>query len=368
MNKIVFLSNYLNHHQIDFCDALYKKLKSNFLFYSTESINRLEEGAQLNNIHRPYLRYLHDSRLHSDLNDSKVIIFASGPKNILISLVNSNKIVFFYSERLFKKSFLQALHPRNIMEYFCFYKKIDKNNVYFLAAGSYVKGDLKIYNLFNNRILRWGYFPSFKKYHLDKLVQLKRNNKVKILWVGRMINWKRPLILIDVANFLKYSGIKNFSITVIGKGILINSLKEKIKKFNLQQNINIIESVKPSKIHRFFSRSHIFISTSNKQEGWGATINEALSYGCHTFASYNIGASKFLINNEYYEYKNLNHLKKNILNLIISKNYMKINKKGFNTINFTWNGSKAASRFITFSNSLINQKSKEYSYGPLSKV
>ncbi len=368
MNKIIFLANYLNQHQIEFCDTLYNKLKSNFLFYSTEAIDQLEKGSQLLNIHRPYLHFLNHSKFLHNLDTSDVIIFASGPKDLLISLVKRNLIVFFYSERLFKKNVLQAFHPGNILEYFRFYRKIDKKNVYFLAAGNYVSKDLSIYNLFKDRILKWGYFPSFKKYTLNELVKLKSSNKINILWIGRMIYWKKPFIIINIAKFLLENEINNFSITVIGKGYLLNKFKNMIRKYKLENFFYVVDSVKSSQIYKYYSKSHIFISTSNRQEGWGATINEALSYGCHTFADHNIGASKFLINNKFYEYINLNHLKNNLLELILTKNYLNINKVGFNKIKLLWNGSKAAYRFITFTKSLNYHKQKVYTDGPLSKL
>jgi hypothetical protein len=368
MNKIVFLSNFLNQHQIEFCDGLYRVLKNNFLFFSTEKINKLEEGSQLHNISRPYLRYL-DEPLHtSELYNADVVIFASGPKEILISFVDKNIAVFIYSERLFKKSCLQALHPGNIIEFFRFYKRIDKKNVYFLAAGNYVKHDLRIYNIFTNRIFKWGYYPSYKKYSFNQLVNLKRSNNINILWVGRMISWKRPLMTIEIAVFLIKRGVNNFSFTIIGKGPLLNILKEKIIIYNLHHHIRIIESVEPDQMYKFYTKAHIFVSTSDRQEGWGATINEALAYGCHTFAYYKIGASKFLINNDFYEFKSLNHLMMNLLELITNKNYPKINLVGYKTINSLWNGSKAAIRFISFLNSLSNGKTKDYPNGPLSKV
>ena len=34
--KINFISNYINHHQIPFCDCLYRKLGEDFTFIQTE--------------------------------------------------------------------------------------------------------------------------------------------------------------------------------------------------------------------------------------------------------------------------------------------------------------------------------------------
>ena len=43
--KVVFLSNYLNHHQLPFCLEMYKKYGNDFKFVSTVKIN--EERLRL---------------------------------------------------------------------------------------------------------------------------------------------------------------------------------------------------------------------------------------------------------------------------------------------------------------------------------
>lgn len=41
--------------------------------------------------------------------------------------------------------------------------------------------------------------------------------------------------------------------------------------------------------------NEIFLATSNRKEGWGATINEAMASGCCVVASDAMGAAPFLI-------------------------------------------------------------------------
>ena len=43
--KIAFVSNYINHHQIPFCDSMYRLLEGAFVFVQTEGMetNRSEE-------------------------------------------------------------------------------------------------------------------------------------------------------------------------------------------------------------------------------------------------------------------------------------------------------------------------------------
>ena len=41
--KIAFVSNYINHHQIPFCDSMYRLLEGAFTFVQTERMERSEE-------------------------------------------------------------------------------------------------------------------------------------------------------------------------------------------------------------------------------------------------------------------------------------------------------------------------------------
>ena len=41
--------------------------------------------------------------------------------------------------------------------------------------------------------------------------------------------------------------------------------------------------------------SDVFLATSNRKEGWGATVNEAMAAGCAVVASNQIGSAPFLI-------------------------------------------------------------------------
>ena len=56
--KVTFISNYINHHQIPFCEALYKQLGEDFLFIQTEPMEeeRVRMGWAVNVREYPYVR------------------------------------------------------------------------------------------------------------------------------------------------------------------------------------------------------------------------------------------------------------------------------------------------------------------------
>ena len=52
--QVVFVSNYFNHHQLSFCDALYELLEGSFCFLQTQPMEeeRVKMGWQAEE--RPY--------------------------------------------------------------------------------------------------------------------------------------------------------------------------------------------------------------------------------------------------------------------------------------------------------------------------
>ena len=49
--QVVFVSNYFNHHQLSFCDALYELLEGSFCFLQTQPMEeeRVKMGATQHN-------------------------------------------------------------------------------------------------------------------------------------------------------------------------------------------------------------------------------------------------------------------------------------------------------------------------------
>ena len=83
--------------------------------------------------------------------------------------------------------------------------KYRKNkNLYLLCANGYGANDFNLFNLYHNKIYKWGYFLETNKYDIEKLIDKKeQNEKIQIVWVARFIKWKHPEIVIKLAKDLK---------------------------------------------------------------------------------------------------------------------------------------------------------------------
>ena len=137
--------------------------------------------------------------------------------------------------------------------------------MYLLCAGYKVKRDFLIFNASRNKVFKWGYFPEFIQYTPMELLRTIQH-KIKIIWIGRFINWKHPEKMILIANYLETLSIP-YEITMIGNGPLLEPIKTKLKSKIYSSNINIIGSIKHDKVREHLLNSDIFVFTSDRNEG-----------------------------------------------------------------------------------------------------
>ena len=373
--KVVFLSNYFNHHQQCFSEAMYKRIGDGYTFIESSEMRdeRKKLGYGIDNL-PPYVKRLYaDSDSLSqciDLIDTAdVVIAGSAPEKYLKSRKKQNRLVFRYQERLFKQtlSFVQKL-KRKVA--FRIYNPQCKK-IYLLCASAYTASDYDKLGLFKEKAYKWGYFPAFKKYDIVSLISKKKKNK--IMWCGRFIDWKHPEYALYVAERLKNEGY-DFSIDFIGTGVLVEELKCQAKKMGLENEVNFLGAMKPEKVREYMENTPIFMSTSNFEEGWGAVLNEAMNSGCAVVASQAVGAAPFLVkhgeNGLLFENENVNDLYRCVKKLLDhTEDCERLGINAYKTISKSWNADVAAERFIALVESIIiSGQCNLFDEGPCSRA
>ena len=116
----------------------------------------------------------------------------------------------------------------------------------------------------------------------------------------------------------------------------------------------------PEKIRDYMEKSSIYLFTSDRQEGWGAVLNEAMNSGCAVVASSAIGAVPFLlkdkVNGYIYEDGNINQASNIVKELIQDKKVKsQISSNAYHSITSTWNSHVAADRLIQLIEALQNK-------------
>lgn len=373
--KIVFISNYFNHHQKSLSDALYNAFRNSFYFIQTEemAIERKNMGWEL----KEYPQYVLNSYnpelttyCQFLINEADVVIIGSAPEFLIKQRLKEKKLTFRYSERVYKKKCKWYELPARAVKYF--FKHGCHKNLYMLCASAYTAADYAKTFTFLNKCYKWGYFTEIKHYeNIDTLIEEKQKNS--ILWVARFIDWKHPQHPIEIAKRLRDEGY-SIQLKLIGNGILEQELKHLIEKQNLEDSVHLLGSMSPEEVRIHMEQSEIFLFTSDRNEGWGAVLNEAMNSGCAVVANHAIGSVPFLINNNEngFIYKNgdLDDLYTKVKYLLDHPNIRKkMSQNAYETMITEWNADNAAKRFLNLSQAILNGEKKPdlYNSGVCSK-
>lgn len=353
--KIVFLSNYFNHHQKPFSDEMFLLLGENYFFIETVPMeeSRISLGWQMDE--KPsyvYQSYRNSSFCEQLINDADIVISGSAPEIMLSTRKKNNKIIVRYSERPLKKE----------LNFFSFVRKFiglhrcnpSHKRIYMLCASAYTALDYQKFRMFKNRTYRWGYFPQKKIYEdLEKIRNLKEPGS--ILWVARFVDWKHPEIAVALAKKLKESGV-SFRMKMIGCGELMSATKMLISYNNLEDCVVVLDSMSPENVRRYMEESSVFISTSDRNEGWGAVVNESMNSCCSVVVNKLVGAAPFLIKNgeNGFLYDSFEDLFNKVSLLLTNEKFRwEIAKKAYYTIFNDWNPQEAAIRCVQLCETLM---------------
>ena len=301
--QVVFVSNYFNHHQLSFCDALYELLEGSFCFLQTQPMEeeRVKMGWQAEE--RPYVRYVQADGTTTGgpttdgpewqnlLLTADVVIFGGcDDESYIRERLAAGKPIFRYNERLYKEGQWKAISPRGLLQKYKDHTRYRKAPVYFLCAGAYVPCDLGIIHAYPEKMLRFGYFPETREYAPGE--PFSRKKKGSILWAARMIDWKHPELVVKIAAYLKELP---FHITMIGGGELEEKVHRLAEELGVTDKITFAGFRSPEEVRAAMEESEIYLVTSDRKEGWGAVVNEAMNSGCAVVADHMIGAAPWMI-------------------------------------------------------------------------
>ena len=367
--KIVFVSNYINHHQIPFCEAMIEKLgpEGEFVFIQTEKVEeeRLSMGWAETLPDYCICSYTdekaHEECLKKIIEADLALIGWTTDMGLVMPRLKNGSLTMRISERLYKKGTLQAINPRGLIAKYKEHTAFRKNPVYLLCAGAYVASDYGIFHAYPDKCFKWGYFPELKDYGNDDPLDLKSapGEDIRLLWAGRFIDWKHADNALLVADAMKQADIP-FHMDIIGTGEFEDKLKQIATERRLMEHVSFTGSMPPGKVREYMEKADIFMSTSDRQEGWGAVINEAMNSACCVIAPAEAGATPYLIRNgESGFVLRSDDTDSLVQSCIQAARYPDIRKmfgkNAYDTIKYLWNAGEAASRLIELAHILMNE-------------
>lgn len=373
--KLVFVSNYYNHHQSALSEAFYKLTNGSYCFIETEPIE--EERTKMgwgqkevpDYVKKSYISDSNRIECQNMIDTADVVVYGSCPEKMIKSRLQQGKLTFKYSERLYKEDFKWYEQPLRFVKNYC--RGWCRKNHYLLCASAYSYADFQRTFNFTNRAFKWGYFPAVKSYNIEELI--KDKDTASILWTARFIDWKHPEIPVLIAEKLKKEGY-HFKLNLIGNGIMEAEIAEMINNKNLGDCVSMLGAMKPEEVRKHMEQSEIFLFTSDFNEGWGAVLNESMNSGCAAVASHAIGSVPFLINDGenglIYKNDDIDDLYNKVKLLLDNPERCKeLGANAYKTLTSKWNAELAAERFVNLATKLLNGKNIDnlYKNGPCSK-
>lgn len=370
--EVVFLSNYYNHHQVAISCSLYQLLGDKYTFIATTPIPQERRRMGYQEIKEPFVYQYEDSaqECQDRINRADVVIYGSAPGELIAERLKAGKLVFQYSERIYKKQPRFYEMPVRALKYYL--QKGCYSNMYLLCASAFTAADYARTRTFQNRAYQWGYFPETKHYKIADLCTQKKKNA--ILWVGRFLDWKHPDDAIQIAKRLKDAGY-DFHMDIVGTGEMEAELKGMADAMGLGKCVTFPGSMPPVKVRGLMEQAGIYLFTSDRNEGWGAVLNESMNSGCAVVSSHAIGSVPYLMkhneNGFVYHSEDLDALYGHVKYLMDNPaEQERLGKAAYETITGLWNAEVAAQRLITLSGRLLagEEHPEQYADGPCSKA
>lgn len=374
---IVYVTVFMSPHIISQCNKIYELTDGNFVVIETKEMTKEREQLGYKSKEPlPYVkRYRDDIRgCNKMILEAETVIYAEIPNSIINKRILSNKLTFYSYERLFKRGVIKIFHYKlwmqiwsNILAY--------KKNTHLLCDGSFVGKDFAAIGLSKKKMWKHGYFPVFKSHDITELISQKKSSTINILWVGRIIYGKKPIEFLNAIKLLMDSNTNTkIHVDIVGSGI--KKLEQKVSNYissNELQDIVTVHGLKSNEtVFKMMQEANVFVSTSNRGEGWGAVVNEAMNSGCAVVASDAIGCAAYLIENGengiLYRSREPGDLCSKLEYLINNRDKLNaIARNAYYTIADVWNGEVAAKRLLKLIEDINFNRDPSFSEGPCSR-
>ena len=165
-----------------------------------------------------------------------------------------------------------------------------KSRDYYLSFGVDIKNKMFFcpYSVDND------YYMAKADEFKDKKAQIKRELGIKqdypvILFLSKLIKWKRPMLLLQAFARLSSPAVLVF----VGSGSRYNSLARYIKRHDIK-NVYFYGFQNYSQVPKFYAIADIFVLPS-LGESWGLVVNEAMCFGLPIIATDKVMSSYDLI-------------------------------------------------------------------------
>jgi glycosyltransferase involved in cell wall biosynthesis len=170
-------------------------------------------------------------------------------------------------------------------------RAVVRPNHHLLTLGAYVAGDYVRAGFPLSRCWQFGYIAPVP----DRVRRREGHRAVpEILWAGRMLGWKKVDTLLRAGALLR-DGNMPFRLSIIGDGDCRCVWQNLARELKLDEHVTWYSAATPGDVAEAMEQADIYVMPSNREEGWGVALAEAMAAGCACGAAVEAGATRVLI-------------------------------------------------------------------------
>lgn len=442
--KFCLATNIVSPHQVPLARALVSRLGSaNFRYVASEPVQpeRQALGWGVEEMPSWVLSGTADNDVTQEMADwmssADVLLCGNRYFDCFEKRTQAGRLTFYMSERWFKPplGMWRLLHPGFLRMTFRLFRLLQHPRFCYLPMGVHAARDMqRMYKLLScisharlhhspvtantlrPKLLLWGYFVERSVNNGEHYAARQAPHETEraarsaharanpethdflhILWVGRMLDWKRVDTLIQAVGRLSREG-RPIHLSLVGRGPeemklrkLAASTDREIARIDEistphspfpTPHVSVIRSspisfhppVPITQIRDWMRQADVYVLPSDGGEGWGAVVNEAMSEGCAVIATHECGAGATVINDGVngllFQAGNLAELTQCLCRLLDDPAFrMRLAKQGSETIAKIWSPDTAAQRLLALCDALLSDRAIPcFAEGPLAGV
>ena len=377
--KLVFYSVVLNQHQAPVADALYELLGNDYCFVELTNIADTKGSTEDFSKRAYMLKAWEMEENHRKALELAVTaeccVFGPQALEYETARMREGLLSFDMGERWLKKGAANIFSPNLIKWHLNYHFRGWKNKpLYKLCMSAFAAGDHRKLSAFNGKCYKWGYFTRVEKFDVEASRDASTSNAdaTPLMWCARYLMWKHPELPILLAQRLKQNGYK-FHLDMYGTGEIEKHTQKLAVKIDVMDCVTFHGQVSNANVIKAMRQHDIFLFTSDRNEGWGAVANEAMSNGCTLVASDAIGAVPYLVqdgvNGLIFENNNLDSLYEKVKFLMENpQSRIMMAKQAYISMSEVWSPQNAAKNLLQLIDDLQNGKETSIENGPCSKA
>lgn len=372
---IVFVSNFFNHHQEPLAEELFRLTNGEYRFVELEVMPDSFKSAGYPGYEDSAMlikAWADPDRATRVILDADVVLYGNITDYSLIrQRLDRGKLTFEVGERWLKRGIINALSPRLIKSLWYYHRYFSRKPLYRLCASAFAAADLRKFGAFRGKCFKWGYFTAVSDLDVDKVLELRRAEPgIRLMSIARFIPWKHHELAVRCMRNLVDKGY-DAELDIYGSGPEFDKINSMVEDLGLESRVHLKGNMDNRLLLGEIRKHDIMLFTSDRNEGWGAVINEAMANACPVVGSDAVGSVPFLIQNGYngliFKSGNADDLTIKVETLITNPELREqMSRRAYITLRDEWSPVSAAKRLLVLIDCLRTGNPSPFTDGPCS--